>query len=331
MTTNSIRVLHVVPLTPAMVAPPFVERQIASLAGSGIESITVGIRGSKVHRRPLSVYREVRRLRDAVKAGAPDLVHAHWGSLLGFSAALAAGGLPFVVTFRGSDVNPVDGERIAERQLRFALSRGAAIRASTSVAVSDPIAARLPGRRARVRVIPDGVDLDIFTPMDRQLARRELGWDATVPVLFLYQGGRPEAKGRPLADSTIHQLQATGERCRLEVVDSGMTRDEVALRINASDCVLMLSTHEGSPNIVREAIACGTPVVGVAVGDVAKWIERLPGSHLVTRDPLAVAAAVRAVLRSPREPKRQIDCWPFSEGASREALLLAYGGALNPR
>lgn len=328
--SSRLTVLHVVPEMPDGTLPPFVQAQVDSLPGTAIDSALVPLRGSDVAKNPRAILREVRRIRETVKRVDPDIVHAHWGSFLSVAAAIGAGQRAFVVTYRGSDLNPVDGESPVGRRLRHTLSRLAAIRADAVVTVSQELADRLWGVRS-LRVVPDGVDLRIFSPVDRDLARATLGWPNSETVLFLYEGGRPDAKGRPLAEAALRELVNCGVSCRLEVLDGGLTRADVALRINASDCVLMLSTHEGSPNIVREAIACGVPVVGVDVGDVRLWIERRPGSHLVPRDARKVAAAVRDVLTTPSRSYSSFAPDDISEVAARDALLRVYNEAVDRR
>lgn len=306
----------------------FVDRQIASLAESGVESEIAGFRGTAIARHPGALFREIRTLRRQVLELAPDIVHAHWGSLLSFVTVVAAGRTPAVVTYRGSDVNPVDGERAAERYLRFALSQVSAARAATVICVSEALGRRLLLTRKPVTIIADGVDLDIFTPVNKADARRRLGWEPEETVLFFYQGGRASAKGRPLADQAVAELRARGVTCRLEVLETGEARHEVACRLGGSDCLLMLSSYEGSPNIVREAIACGIPVVSVDVGDVRRWVEPLASSYLVDRSPQAVADAVVAALKAPPDSP---NLWPLSEGASRQALVALYREVVPPK
>jgi teichuronic acid biosynthesis glycosyltransferase TuaC len=68
----------------------------------------------------------------------------------------------------------------------------------------------------------------------------------------------------------------------------------------AADCLLLTSDQEGSPNVVKEALCCDLPVVSVEVGDVRRWVELVPGSVLVDRDPEAIAAGLDQVLGNGR-------------------------------
>ncbi len=84
------------------------------------------------------------------------------------------------------------------------------------------------------------------------------------------------------------------------ILFDGYERGQAPLVMNAIDCLLMTSDSEGSPVTVKEALACETPVVSVAVGDVDEVIGGLPGCAVVERDPASLAAAVLAAMSAPR-------------------------------
>lgn len=324
------RVLHVVPATADGIIPVFVERQIENLADLGYEPAVVQFRGDYISHNPRALASEVSGIRRDIRKSNPDLVHAHWGSLLAFTAGLATGPrTPFVVTFRGSDLNPVVTEKRSRRLVRTTFSKLAAARATAVVCVSDQLRNQIRVHRGDVQVIPDGLDTTIFFPQDRQAARRDLEWSPAEKVVFLYQGGRPIEKGRPLANDAVESLQAAGFPCRLEVLDSGASRDHVAKLLAASDCVLMLSDFEGSPNIVREALACGVPVVSVQVGDVSRWLKPETGSLIVDRDPTAVATAILQMFEADRPVPISTLLDSISESSSASMVADTYQSALS--
>ena len=76
----------------------------------------------------------------------------------------------------------------------------------------------------------------------------------------------------------------------------GYSREEVNLLMNAADCLLMTSHREGSPQVIKEAMACGTPVVSVDVGDVKEVIGHTEGCYIAERDPEDIAEKIRQAL-----------------------------------
>ncbi len=154
-------------------------------------------------------------------------------------------------------------------------------------------------------VIPCAVDLDLFAPTDRADARRALGWpQAGRCVLF------PAARGdaTKVVRKQVGVFDEVVARLRLRVPDvfaaslDGLPREKVALAMNAADVTVMTSLWEGAPVGIKESLACQTPVVSVAVGDVAEVIDGLPGCAIVPRDPQALADAAERALDAPRGP-----------------------------
>ena len=188
-----------------------------------------------------------------------DLVHAHYG--LTAPAAVAQPARPVVITLWGSDLFGRFGP----------LSRWCARRADATVVMSKGMAEALG---SPAHVIPFGVDLELFEPRSRSAALDAVGWTPGAKhVLFPYPPNR-EVKDYPRARRVVEAARArVAEPVELHTL-SGEPHDRMPEFMNAADALLMTSVHEGSPNTVKEAMACNTPVVSTDVGDVA---ERLAG------------------------------------------------------
>ena len=146
----------------------------------------------------------------------------------------------------------------------------------------------------KVRIIPCGIDLERFTPLDRQACLNRLGWAADrFHVLFPSNAGNP-VKRPALAGAAVAAANRLGIPAEIHYL-RGVSNAEVPLWINASDVLLLTSLHEGSPTIVKEALACHLPVVSVNVGDVEEQIRGVEGCHLASADPDALAARLLAV------------------------------------
>jgi glycosyltransferase involved in cell wall biosynthesis len=155
----------------------------------------------------------------------------------------------------------------------------------------------------KVRVIPSGIDLDRFKPMDPLVCKQKLGWSArSFHVLFASSNGDP-VKRPELAKAAVAQLSRPDYPAEFHFI-SGIPTAKVPLWLNAGDALLMTSLHEGSPNIVKEAMACGLPVVSVEVGDVAERIEGIEGCYLAQPRPAELAEKLGLV----RERGRRLDC-----------------------
>jgi glycosyltransferase involved in cell wall biosynthesis len=180
-----------------------------------------------------------------------------------------------------------------------------------------------------VRIVPDGTDVSLFKPLDKLECRRKLNWPFDERVVFFHEGGRPAVKRRDLADASLEEAKNLLGPCRLEVLDSDVPHDRVPLLLNASDCLLITSDFEGSPNIVREALACNLPIVSVDVGDVRRWIAGLEGTTMVSRDPAEIGRALAEIMISGIRPAGELKTAQFSDESSRNAVLETYHQVLN--
>jgi teichuronic acid biosynthesis glycosyltransferase TuaC len=142
------------------------------------------------------------------------------------------------------------------------------------------------------------VDTSVFYPEDRTAARRALGLplDRTL-VVFGAAAARP-VKHFALAEEAMRSLP------NAQLVElRGYTRDQVRLLFSAADAMLLTSRTEGSPQVVKEALACECPVVSTDVGDVARLLEGAAGCAVTPHDAGAIAARLADVLASGERPR----------------------------
>jgi putative colanic acid biosynthesis glycosyltransferase WcaI len=292
--TPTPRVLHVIPGDPHGGRMIFAKRQVASLARAGVinETVYLASRGD-----PRALARDWLRIRRLVRGFRPDLIHAHYGTVTAMLCASVTL-TPLVITYRGSDLNPDSrgmGPRVRGAIARL-LSQTAALRAARIVCMSTALRGHLWWRAARVAVIPDGIDLAIFQPRPRDMVRRELGWPLEEQVVVFNVGNDPGTKRLDLAQAAFARARATRGDLRLELIDGNQPPTRIPLLLSASDCLLVTSDYEGSPNIVKEALACNLPVVSVSVGDVAERLAGVTPSRLVERSEAALADALLQVI-----------------------------------
>jgi glycosyltransferase involved in cell wall biosynthesis len=241
-----------------------------------------------------------RRARRLVAANRPDLVLVMYGGVMADLVTRSVHDVPVLVTFRGTDLLGGKGRSSLHglsRRYGVVASRRAALRAAGIVVKSDNLLDVLPAGvdRSRAWIVPDGVDFERFRPLDRDACRAQLGWaPGRRHVLFPGSPTRPE-KRFALAEASVGLLRGEGMDVELHALD-GVRHNAVPTWLNAADAVLLTSVHEGSPNVVKEALACNVPVVSVDVGDVRDRIGEVDGCHIVEPDPEDVASQLGRVL-----------------------------------
>jgi teichuronic acid biosynthesis glycosyltransferase TuaC len=246
-----------------------------------------------------------------------DLIDAHYFYPDGVAAVLLGQALdrPVVVTARGSDLNIIARYPIPRRWIRWAAEQADAL-----VAVSSGLKQQLVelGIAAeRVRVLRNGVDLALFQPRDRNAAREAL--NLARPTL-LAVGNLVALKRHHLIVEALARLPGVeliivGEGRERGAIE-GLARDRsVADRVrllgripqdrlpeiySAADLSLLVSTHEGSPNVLLESMACGTPVLVSDIAGIADIVAAPEAGRILAEvTPSRLADAVRDLLAEP--------------------------------
>ena len=145
-------------------------------------------------------------------------------------------------------------------------------------------------------VIPNGVDMNEFRPLDPHGARKALGWpEGARYILFPGNPDNPR-KGYALAQPAVTRA-ATQLKQPLQLIPlRNVSPAQVPLYMNACDAMVMTSLIEGSPNVVKEAMACNLPVIAVPVGDVVELLHDVPGYRICPRNVQSLADALVATL-----------------------------------
>ncbi len=305
------RVLFVIPGEECGCSMIFARREVRAVAAHGVDVYPFYLSSRTSPRLLLGEFRRFRRELENVR---PQVVHAQYGTVTALFAALGAAGIPLVITYRGSDLNAAPGGAAA--RLRARLARGfsqlAALAARHIVCVSAPLKERLLWRRDRAVVLPSGVDPEVFYPRPRAHARRELGWSGEEPVVLFNAGYHPRTKRLDVAQATVAVARRAIPALRLEVLDGRCPPDRIPAFMNAADCLLLTSDTEGSPMVVKEALACNLPVVSVDVGDVAERLRGVRGARVAAREPRALADALIELLRIPSRSDGRAKLHEFS-------------------
>jgi glycosyltransferase involved in cell wall biosynthesis len=254
----------------------------------------------------------VRRVRASFRF---DLIDAHYYYPDGVAAALLASWLdvPVTITARGTDINLIPQYRLPRAWIRWA-----ARRSSASIAVCEALRremVELGIDQERIRVLRNGVDLELFRPLERPAARAELGLG---PGRWLLSVGQLiERKGHDLAIRALAELPGwslivAGEgplRRDLEALASGpgladrvrfagaVPQSQLPTYYSAVDALVLASSREGWANVLLEAMACGTPVVASPVWGTPEVVAAPEAGVLMAeRSAGALAASVKDLL-----------------------------------
>jgi teichuronic acid biosynthesis glycosyltransferase TuaC len=270
----------------------FVREQVDSLRRLGVEFEVLFIDGRQTRWNYVRAIGEMRR---RLRVGHFELIHAHFG-LSGWVARIQSR-MPVVVTFHGDDVLGQFKRRGGITLLGrfFQVSSFVLARLVRAVIVqSRQMKSKLGVDSAHV--IPCGIDLDLFRPMDRAEARRVLGLDLEKKyVLFPYDPAVERKRFDIIQAAVDRARHSLPELEILQVVNE--PHERMPLYMNAADVLALASLAEGSPVAVKEAMATNLPVVTVDVGDTPELIASTKGCYLVARDPQAIAEKIVEVLR----------------------------------
>lgn len=276
----------------------FVHEQIKGLQAAGLD-----VRVLLVDRRREGPMVYFHRLRNAARSAAaefePDVIHAMYGGVMADRIARQPRVRPVAVTFRGSDLLGENLSGLTRRMVsRYGVlcSRRAAKAADGVIIVARHLIGALKGAVTadKLRVIPSGIDLERFKPMDPAACKQKLGWNPrSFHVLFASNNGDP-VKRPCLAKAAVAQMSPVLRPAEFHAM-TGISTAQVPVWLNAADALLLTSLHEGSPNIIKEALACGLPVVSVDVGDVAERIQGFEGCHLAAPEPAELAVKLDRV------------------------------------
>lgn len=281
-----------------------------------------------------------------VREDRPDVVYATWAYPDCYAASILADrhGLPLVARVHGSDVNTYLQYPARKRRILEAMRRARAV-VSVSTALRDLLAAEGIDA-ARIHVIYNGIDRNLFRPLDRAEARHGLGLDAAKKII-LYAGNLEPVKGLDLLIEAFGRLEAAAE---LHIIGDGpeerrlaglarrlpagkqvrfhgrVEHRHIGAWFNACDVFCLPSLAEGTPNVVLEALACRTPVVASETGGIPEVVPAGSGILFRRGDAGALAHALaEALARSWDRGRIECPAGSWEENARRlgEVLVLA--------
>ena len=270
----------------------FVHEQGEALRARGIEIEYYAVVGKGVW----GYLRNVRPLRKKIKACRPDIVHAHFG-LSGLLTVLSTR-LPVVITCHNGETLTSRGNFFSSLGLLFARH---------TICVAQHIYDKLYVHPKSYTILPCGIDLENLPIVPKAKAQEEMGLPKDkINILF---GGAfaNERKNEPLAREAIALLTNPSNPLNsnpltpnsINLIEMrGYNRHQVAMLLCGCDMLLLPTKSEGSPQVVKEAMACNCPVVATDVADIAHLLHGVKNSYSTTFDPADIADKIQRVIDS---------------------------------
>lgn len=240
---------------------PFVKSQ-----GDSLEKIGVEVSYFLIKNKGLFGYlKAIFQLKKFIKKNQFDVFHAHY-SYSGYVASLA-GCKPLVISLLGSDV-------LASKSRKIIMKVFIKFFNWPKIIVKSEEMKSILGLE-KVEVIPNGVDMDFFKPMPVEICRVKIDWPLNEKIILFNGDENNSIKNYELAEEVVSKLPFEARIISLK----NLTRDEVVLYYNACDVFLSTSKWEGSPNTIKEAMACNTPIIATKVGDISFLFGKNSGNY----------------------------------------------------
>ena len=261
---------------------PIIDNQASSLTehtdGLFIDFFPIVGKGFKGYIRSISPLK--RRLKEKKY----DIIHAHY-SLSAFVASLA-GAKPLIVSLMGNEVKESFYHKFVVKLFRSLFSW------KVTIVKSEDMKKSLNFKKAVV--IPNGVSFSRFVPMKKEICQEILMWNPSKKHLLFSSNPQRSEKNFELTQQAVNILSCEDFELHCLV---NVPNEQTPLWYNAADVVILTSLWEGSPNAIKEAMACNRPVVSTKVGDVSWLFGDIDGYYLTDFDVKDCAAKIEKAIR----------------------------------
>ncbi|MCE7053270.1 glycosyltransferase [Algoriphagus sp. AGSA1] len=224
---------------------------------------------NSVHKTKFEYFKSIFSISRCINRYIPDIIHIHYG-LSGFFLLFFKPKVKTFLTLHGSDFN-----NRGSNYLQVWLSRRIISRVDTVFVQNPTMRDNALKYNKSVEILTCGVDTDFFTPEEKEKERDE-------KIILFPSSPLRSVKNYPLFLQVIKELKEQyHHKIAIQTLEN-VNRFQVKQLLNGSDCLLLTSTTEGSPQVIKESLSCGLPVISVPVGDVAEMVKEVPNCYVST-------------------------------------------------
>ncbi len=291
---------------------PIIKAQGDSLSRLGLDIEYVPIEGKGLW----GYLKNIPAIKRKIKIENADIVHAHF-SFSAFAASLA-GAKPIVVSLMGWNIEK-PYLKLMIRIFNFLFWDACIVkseRMKISLGIKD------------VMLLPNGVDTDYFKPMGKEVAMRYLGWSENKTHLLWAANPERPIKNFELAREAFNNMKKEG--MELHFLEN-VPHEKMVYYYNASDVVFLTSIAEGSPNVIKEALACNCKVVSTDVGDVSERFQDNPACFLAEHNAADIAEKLKMALDYEETIETRELVMELDSKIIAEKLILLYEGILSKK
>lgn len=292
----------------------FVKEQGNALANLGVGVFYFAVKGKGV----IGYLSSLSRLKQDIKEKEIDLVHAHYG----FCGALSVlqRKVPVVVTFHNGETLTTKGKIISSLAARFS---------AFNIFVAQHIHDKLLFIPDGYSILPCGIDMNQLPLIEKRTAIHEMGLPEDRPNILFGGSFSNDRKNYPLAKAAIDLLPFPVNLIEMK----GFSRSEVNKLLCGCDLFLLPTKSEGSPQVVKEALACNCPIVATGIADIPQLLEGVRNSYTTGFDAREIASRIELILQNGErsDGRRRISELGLDNPQVAESLLTIYHSVLSKR
>ena len=292
----------------------FVKQQGDALSKQGVTVFYYAVRGKGIK----GYLRSFKSLKKTIKDNYIDIVHAHYG-LCGALAVLQRR-VPVVITFHNGETLTWKGKVI---------SSAAAWLCKHRIFVAQHIHDKLFRTPRTYDIIPCGIDLDQLPIIDKNDAMKEMNLSSDVPNILFGGCFSNARKNYPLAKEAIDKLGFPVNLIEMK----GFNRHQVNCLLCGCDLFLLPTKSEGSPQVIKEALACNCPIVATGVADIPELLSGVDNCFVTDFDAEEIASRIREILETGRRSngRSRIDAMGLDNSDVAKKIIKIYERVLSKK